>query len=236
MAALSHRRSPDINLRNALQLREYEAIAERIGADAPGRVLDWGCGFGQMTALLRGRGLNVEAFDFRPDVPESGPRPLSRYPEITAHIETQDPVGLPYESGSFDAVLSCGVLEHVSDPDGSLDELRRVLRPGGTLYVYKLPNSRSYLEAIAKRLGLYYHGAGPYDRVYNPSSARELLARHGYRVTETRLANVVPLTVGGRLPGEIASALWWLNGALSLLPGLRRFATNVELVATAPPA
>src|SRR3712207_7505999 len=57
MRALFQRRAADVNLRHALQLREYVAIADRIARDAPGRTLDWGCGFGQMTALLRERGL-----------------------------------------------------------------------------------------------------------------------------------------------------------------------------------
>ncbi len=88
-----------------------------------------------MTALLRERGFDVVAFDFRPDETESGPRPLARYPEIRAYIETSDPVALPFEDDRNDAVLGCGVLEHVGDPEASLQEIRRILRPGGTFYV-----------------------------------------------------------------------------------------------------
>ncbi len=234
MTSLSHRRAADVNLQHALQLREYDAIADRIAGDAPGRVLDWGCGFGQMTALLRARGLDAEAFDFRPEEPESGPRPLAKYPEITAYIEARDPVGLPYEDDRFDAVLSCGVLEHVGDPDGSLEQIKRVLVPGGTLYVYKLPNRRSYLEAIAKRAGLYYHGAWPDDRVYDLGGARSLLERNGFTVGEARLANMLPLTVGGQLVGRFADVLWSVNRRLGDVPGVKQLATNVELVATAP--
>jgi SAM-dependent methyltransferase len=233
VTSLSHRRAADVNLQHALQLREYDAIADRIARDAPGRILDWGCGFGQMTALLRARRLDADAFDYRPEAPASGPRPLVKYPEITAYIETSEPVRLPYEDDRYDAVLSCGVLEHVGDPDGSLQEIRRILKPGGTFYVYKLPNRRSYLEAIARRAGLYYHGAWPDDRVYDVPSARALLERHGFRVGEIRLANLLPLTVGGQAVDRFAGRLWQLNQRLAELPGLKQLATNVELVATA---
>jgi SAM-dependent methyltransferase len=128
---------------------------------------------------------------------------------------------------------SCGVLEHVGAPEDSLAEIRRVLRPGGTFYVYKLPNRRSYLEAIAKRTGLYYHGAWPDDRVYDLPGARSLLERGGFTVQEIRLANLLPLTVGGERVGRVSPQLWALNRALGSVPGVRQLATNIELVATA---
>ena len=95
--------------------------------------------------------------------------PLERFPEIEAHL-SPDPVQLPFEDGGFDTVLSCGVLEHVHDPDTSLDEIRRVLAPGGT-FVTNLPNRYSYTERIARLLGLYYHGRLPNDQVYTRRTA-----------------------------------------------------------------
>ena len=123
---------------------------------------------------------------------------------------------------------------HVRDPDGSLDELARVLRPGGTLYVYKLPNRFSYLEAIARRTGQYYHGQGDDDRLYTVPVARELLERHGYEVREIRYANMLPLTLPGRIAGTLAPVIWAANRLLARVPGLNRLATNVELVARIP--
>lgn len=231
---LAGRRGIDVNLRSGPQMREYEAIVDRIHADRPERVLDWGCGHGQVTDLLWRAGVNVTAFDYRPDGGE-GVQPLERYPHLTAHI-SRDPRRLPFDEGSFDAVLSCGVLEHVEDPDASLKEIKRILVPGGTFYVYKLPNRRSYLEAIARRAGLYHHGALEHDRVYDLTTARDLLVRHGFTVGEARYANMLPLTLPGRLAARMAGPIWRVNGALSAIPGLSGFATNVELVAQAGPA
>src|SRR3954468_20047922 len=124
MRSLLRSRTYDVNIRSAPQMREYELIADRLADDRPGRVLDWGCGAGQVTALLRARGLDVTAYDYRADVPEPTVRALEHYPEVEAHLSSE-PVRLPFETGSFDAVLSCGVLEHVHDPDASLEELKR---------------------------------------------------------------------------------------------------------------
>jgi SAM-dependent methyltransferase len=223
----------DIHLHSGPQMAEYRAAAARVAAGGHREVLDWGAGFGQMSDLMLRRGLDVTASEYDPAADGVQRRPLSRLPELEASF-TSDPVRLPYADDSFDAVLSMGVLEHVRDPDGSLDEIARVLRPGGTLYVYKLPNRFSYLEAIARRTGQYFHGQGDDDRLYTVPTARELLERHGYEVLEIRYANMLPLTLPGRVAGRLAPVIWAANRLLARVPGLNRLATNVELVARIP--
>jgi SAM-dependent methyltransferase len=203
---------------------QYCAIAERIAREQSGPVLDWGTGFGQVAKLLADEGVAVTPFDYRPDRPP-GIRPLDRYPALAAH-SSPDPVALPFRDASFDAVLSCGVLEHVQDPNGSLEEIRRVLRPGGTFYLYNLPNRWAYTERIARLLGLYYHGKLPDDRVYSLESARELLERHGFEIRELRRAHMLPLVLGG--PTRL---IWGLSSALERIPGLNVIATTIEGIA-----
>jgi SAM-dependent methyltransferase len=228
-------RGSDINLQSAPQMAEYRAAAVRIAGDGHRDVLDWGCGYGQMTSLLRDLGLHVRAMDYDPDANGVDRRPLERYPRLDA-VYTSDPVRLPFDDDEFDAVLSMGVLEHVSDPDGSLGEIVRVLRPGGVVYVYKLPNRFSYLEAVAKRTGQYFHGQLPDDRLYTVRSAEALLESHGFEVLEIRRANMLPLTLPGATARAFAPAIWSANRALARVPALNALATNVELVARAPVA
>lgn len=228
---LAERRGVDVHLRSAPQLLQYRAIARRIAADRPGRLLDWGCGFGQVTKLLRDEGVDATPFDYREGLEEPTVEPLELYPEIEAHF-SGDPVALPFEEGSFDSVLSCGVLEHVQSPDGSVEEIARVLRAGGTFYVYNLPNRYSYLERLAKLLGLYYHGQLPHDRVYTRRTATDLLERHGLRVREFRRANMLPLTLPGALARRAAPLILRTSRAADRVPGLNLVATSLELVAT----
>ena len=230
---LANPRGHDVNLRSAPLQRQYEAIVARIAGDAPGRVLDWGSGYGQISHLLKEARVDVTAFDYWPDAEVDGFRPLERYPDVEAYFSS-DPRRLPFDDGSFDAVLSCGVLEHVEDPDASLEEIKRVLVPRGSLYVYKLPNRASYLEWIARRIGLYHHGAYPNDRVYGRRTAIDLLDRHGFEVLEFRRMNMLPLSLPGRLAARTAGPLWALNRALSRVPVLNLLATDLELIAAAP--
>ena len=129
----------DLHLRSGPQMLLYRSLARDLADRRPGRILDWGCGFGQVSALLRAEGLDAVPYDFDPDLDEPATIALERYPDMEARF-SPDPVCLPFPDDGFDTVLSCGVLEHVQGPDASLDEIHRVLRPDGTFFVTNLPN------------------------------------------------------------------------------------------------
>ncbi|MFQ5899715.1 MAG: class I SAM-dependent methyltransferase [Candidatus Methylomirabilia bacterium] len=105
------------------------------GRIAPGtRVLELGCGTGEFTRRVAVAGARLVALD------------LSA--ELLAKAEAEVGTGvrfvrgnaeaLPFSDGAFDAVYGCSILHHL-DVETALREVRRVLRPGGSL-VFSEPN------------------------------------------------------------------------------------------------
>ncbi|MGH7318166.1 MAG: class I SAM-dependent methyltransferase, partial [Candidatus Rokuibacteriota bacterium] len=127
------------NIASAVGVAQYVAIADevagRLGRGERWRVLDWGAGWGQTSLLLWAHGLEVVAYDVEDKGAASGLLAGVGVPYV---VEAGPK--LPFADGAFDAVLNCGVLEHVDDAGCALGELRRVLRPGGWLFTYHLPN------------------------------------------------------------------------------------------------
>lgn len=204
--------------------RKADEVAATVGRGA--RILDWGCLYGQMTFLLQRRGLRVVPLDIA----------TSRRPQTLCELVGQtplyvdDPVRLPFSDRSFDAVLSSGTLEHVVDPEASLEEIHRVLRPSGWFIIYNLPNRLSWIE-FAGRFRNMAH-----ERRHSLPQARCWLERHGFGVLVARYDDVLPATFKG-LPQKLRTPLHAVIHAvapvdlmLSRLPLVGWFATNLTLM------
>ena len=191
-----------IHMDQPIGLWNYIRIANDIANQIPpGRILDWGCGYGQMTYLLQRRGFSVTAFDIGPADKTLPDIPVCRGLQV---VRTQHPTKLPFEDASFNAVLSCGVLEHVdefSEPGNeskSLAEIARVLRPGGAILIYQLPQRYAWQEAIIRRFRLGY----AHPRRYTAGEIAQMLHRVGFQVKRIGRANLVPKNLTG-MPSQL---------------------------------
>jgi SAM-dependent methyltransferase len=99
---------------------------DEVMATAPRRVLDAGCGRGELAARLLEAGLEVVALDQSERMVE-----LTRARGVDARVG--DVQALPFEDGEFDVAVANFVLYLVPAVDLALAELARVLRPGGRL-------------------------------------------------------------------------------------------------------
>jgi SAM-dependent methyltransferase len=131
------------------------------------RVLDLGCRSGALTQhFVEGNivvGLDVDAAALE-KAAALGIEP------VQANVEEP----LPFEEGSFDAVVAGELFEHLQFPDLLVSEIRRVLRPGG-VFVGSVPNA----FRVQSRLR-FLRGRPPEDdpthlRMFSPNGIRGLL-------------------------------------------------------------
>lgn len=230
-----------LHLDQPIGLWNYVRIANDAARQVPvgSRLLDWGCGLGQMTYLLQRRGLAVTAYDVR-DVNDALPNtPLSK---VIDRVVSQEPTHLPFSDSTFDAVLSCGVLEHVdecSQPGNerrSLREIARILKPGGKLLIYQLPQRDAWQEAIIRRFKLGYS----HPRRYTTTEIKNMLHEAGLSVRRLQRANLIPKNLTGmpaamrRIYSRASRQLIAADGAVSQLPVFRGIAGVLEVTAYKP--
>ena len=97
--------------------------------DGYARVLDVGCGEGQIARVLQNR-TNVQSFVVGVD-PTQGQVDVAVERSVGEQYLRSGADALPFPDGSFDAVLACLVFEHIDALDKAISEVARILRPGG---------------------------------------------------------------------------------------------------------
>jgi SAM-dependent methyltransferase len=156
-------------------------IAEEL-TGGKGALLDIGCGRGEILTGAKEQG-------WRPTGIEPSAT-FARYAEehsgVVVRREPVEECG--FESESFDVVLLSAVLEHLYNPDQTIQEIARILRPGGALFV-DVPNE----SGLYFRVGNFYQKLRGRDWVVNLAptfppfhvfgfssrSLRALLGKHG---------------------------------------------------------
>ena len=137
------------------------------------RLLDVGCGSGDLMHMLRAAGWDVEGFE--PD-PRAAERVRAR--GFTVHADLRLP------ADRYDAVVLSHVVEHVHDPLDLLVRCRRVLRPGGELSL-ATPNVESAHHAIFRE---HWYPLDPPRHLvlFTARSVARLLSRAGFADVRVR--------------------------------------------------
>jgi len=156
---------PDRARRQARMLREVLH-----GVGSPASIVDIGCGDGAATALAArvNPGHRILGLDWSADALRR-----ARAHGLALIRAEAEPGGLPIASGHADVVIMSEILEHLVDPDSVLEEVRRVLRPGGTLLL-STPNLAAWYNR-----GLLAVGVQP---VFTEVSLRGVFGRPGSQV------------------------------------------------------
>lgn len=182
---------------------------DRLGLRTGDRVLDLGCGAGRHAFEAYRRGADVVAFDQDAEelrgvgdlfaaMAAEGEAPA----DASAATCEGDALALPFADGSFDRIIAAEVLEHIPADIAAIDELVRVLRPGGTLAA-TVP--RWFPEVVCWKLSADYHNApGGHIRIYSDAELIGKLANAGLEYTGRGYAH------------GLHTPYWWLKCAVGV--------------------
>jgi SAM-dependent methyltransferase len=182
---------------------------DRLGLKAGDRLLDLGCGFGRHAFEALRRGGRVVACDMAfPELEQViGTAEAMRAageigPDLLCTSVNGDGTRLPFADNSFDRIIASEVMEHVPDDLAALEELTRVLRPGGTIAI-TIP--AWFPEKVCWKITDQYHAPfvpGGHVRIYTEEELRQKM----------RGAGLVP--GGSHLAHALHAPYWWLRCAV----------------------
>lgn len=169
--------APVYDVMNRVMTAGLDLRWRRIAAEAvvrPGdRVLDACCGTGDLAVACARAGGVVTGLDFAPRMLERARRKLPAATWVEG-----DMLALPFEDAAFEVSTVGFGVRNVSELDGGLRELRRVLVPGGRVAVLEItqprgllaPFYRVWFDKIVPMLGTVLKGGAAYS--YLPASVR----------------------------------------------------------------
>ena len=164
------------------QERRFGLIYQAAGKTINGHVLEDGCGVGEYLAHLAYHARQAVGLDYEFE------RTLAAGKK-GAEVVCGAGEKLPFPGNYFDLVLSHEVLEHVQDDQQALDEILRVLKPGGRLVLF-VPNRGYPFETH----GIFWKGEYKFGNKifvnYLPKKWRDKLAPHVRAYTSKELSKL----------------------------------------------
>lgn len=167
---------------NGMQRETQQMRFMMLGEAASGKLLDVGCGGGRFLHRMQRLGWEVEGIDFD----EQATRRVSKKYGIKTY--TGDLAAAQIPDASFSVVTLSHTIEHLVDPEATLRECLRILRPGGRV-VLVTPNPESN---AANLFGSFWRGWEPprHLHLFPLDTLAHFLARAGFAVEEARTSAV----------------------------------------------
>ena len=168
------------------------------------KILDVGCGTGLNSEALRAMGHMVQGVDISQAAIEQ--YEAKGFTGKAGNLEA----GLDFPDAAFDAVLFSEVVEHLTMPERVLDEINRVLKPGGKL-VLSTPNSAFWVYRVGAVFGytLSELQHPKHFQFFSIRSLRKALTAAHFRIGKVTGRNMYMIVsgAGDGLPAAVLSAL-----------------------------
>ncbi len=119
--------------------RRFDAVARAVAERVPpgGRVLEVAPGPGYLAIEIAKSGRQVAALDISKSFVRMARENASRA-GVAIDVRHGNAAAMPFADASFDLVVCMAAFKNFSDPVGALDEMHRVLKPGGQASIYDL--------------------------------------------------------------------------------------------------
>jgi ubiquinone/menaquinone biosynthesis C-methylase UbiE len=135
--------------------RARRALLDQASIQTGHRILDIGCGTGALVTLIKSLHPDVDVVGLDPD-PKALTRARRKAERMSVPIQFDQGFSdeLPYSDSSFDRVFSSFMLHHLQagEKERTLREVRRVLKPGGSLHLLDFGGPESGQKGVLARL------------------------------------------------------------------------------------
>lgn len=167
------RESPANQIQFAFR-QHWDLFQGIMGASPEGaRVLEVGCGRGTISAYFADAGFACSLLDSSPAAIAEAKKTFDAG-GLEGTFNVGDALELPYPEGSFDVVVSIGLLEHFDEPTRAVQEQVRVLAGGGLLLAYVVPDNRSSVGEEYAWVNAILKAVLPEDEVANSQGKEDL--------------------------------------------------------------
>ncbi|MBU3090749.1 class I SAM-dependent methyltransferase [Clostridium sp. CF011] len=153
----------------------YNEIINRIMLIKPKKLLDVGCGTGNvLMKLVENSNIELYGLDISEKMIDMAKKNLGN----SADLKVSDSECMPWKNNTFDVIVCNASFHHYPNPDKTLLEMKRILKSNGTLII----GDPTAPVVIRQVLNLYYKRSDTGDyKIYSKKEIEDLLIKTGFK-------------------------------------------------------